>query len=145
MVFNVGEDLLSTVLAVSLLAIFMAALVHSYHIYAERRNAFDDFNLAIDVAEQLQERVLVSPGNRGLLEPSGEKLENYSKILALQDVNLRVEIRSMTGEVVLCGGKEPSPIQGYFSPPAGVSLPVAVKCGTGSARPCELSVRVWRD
>ncbi len=145
MALNIGEDLFAAMLAVSLVAIFTAALVHSYHLYSERRNGFDDFDLALDIAEQLRDRVLAAPGNgMGLLEPSMEKLENYSRRLTMEGVNLRVEIRSVTGELVLGHGREPDAIQNYLSPAAGVSLPVAVKCGNGSARPCELSVQVWR-
>ncbi|MFH1821627.1 MAG: hypothetical protein ABH852_04205 [Methanobacteriota archaeon] len=146
MVFHVGEDLFSTILAVSLLSVFIAALAHSYHLYSERRNAFEGFDLALDVAERLRNRVLSSRDDRpGLIELSRERLESYSKLLALQGINLRVELRSLDGELLLSNGPEPNPLGQYFSPPASASLPVAVSCDEESARPCELTVKVWRD
>jgi hypothetical protein len=81
----------------------------------------------------------------GVLELSHEKVENYSKILAMQGINLHVKVVGLGGEILFTHGPEPSLLEQYFSPPAGVSLPVAVVQGIGSARMCELSVRVWRN
>ena len=73
--FSVGEDLFSVLVIVGLVAVFAAALVHSYHVYAERRNASEDFNLALDIAERLRDQVLIKEnGQLGLLELSGERL-----------------------------------------------------------------------
>ena len=146
MVFSVGEDLFSVLVAVGLVAVFVTALAHSYHLYAERRNASEDFDLALDIAEQLRDQVLVGEnGQLGLLELSHERLENYSQILAMQGTNLRVEVGTLGGELLFTHGPEPNPLEQYFSPPVGVSFPVAVAQGFGSARPCELSVEVWRN
>lgn len=146
MVFSVGEDLFSVLMTVGLVAVFITALSHSYHLYAERRNASEDFDLALDIAEQLRDQVLVGEnGQLGLLELSHEKLENYSKILAVQGINLRVEVGTIGGELLFVHGPEPNLLEQYFSPPVGVSFPVAVAQGFGSARTCELSVEVWGD
>lgn len=146
MVFSVGEDLFSVLVVVGLVAVFVTALAHSYHVYAERRNASEDFDLALDIAERLQDQVLIKEnGQLGLLELSSERLENYSRILAMQGINLRVEVGALGGELLFSHGPEPNPLGQYFSPPVGVSLPVAVAQGLGSARMCELSVRVWRN
>lgn len=146
MVLHVGEDLFSAILAVSLLSVFTVALVHSYHTYSERQNAFESFDLALDIAERLRDRVLAAREDRlGLAELSQERIDNYSEILALQGISLRVEFRSLDGELLLCSGPESDPMGQYFSPPAGVSIPVAVSCENGSARLCELSVQVWRS
>lgn len=146
MVFSVGEDLFSVLVAVGLVAVFVTALAHSYHLYAERRNASEDFDLALDIAEQLRDQVLVGEnGQLGLLELSHERLENYSQISAMQGINLRVEVDTIGGELFFTHGPEPNPLEQYFSPPVGVSFPVAVAQGFGSARPCELSVEVWGD
>lgn len=146
MVLDVGEDLFSAVLAVSLLSVFIVALVHSYHIYSERQNAFEGLDLALDIAERLRDRVLsTSDGKAGLIEMSQERLENYSKILALQGIKLRVEFRSLDGEPMSFNGPEPDPLGQYFSPPVGVDLPVAVRFENGTTRLCELVVQVWRS
>lgn len=143
--FSVGEDLFSVLVGVGLVAVFVAALAHSYHIYVERRNASEDFGLALHIAERLRNQVLVGQGGQlGLLEPSHERLENYSQILALQGINLRVEIRTPEGELLFAHGPEPNPLEGYFSPPVGVGLPAAIAQDQSSAVPCELSVQVSR-
>lgn len=144
MVLHVGEDLFSTLLAVSLLSVFIAALFHSYHIYSERQNAFESFDLALDVAERLRDRVLAREGKLGLVEFSKERLESYSELLALDGTKLRVEIRSLDGELLFCHGTEPNILDLYLFPPASVCIPVAVSCENRSTRPCELTVQVWR-
>ena len=144
MVFSVGEDLFSVLVAVGLVAVFVTALAHSYHLYAERRNASEDFDLALDIAEQLRNQVLVGEnGQLGLLELSHERLENYSQILAMQGINLRVEVGALGGELLFVHGPEPNPLEQYFSPQVGVSFPVVVAENLGSANTCELSVEVW--
>ena len=146
MVLHVGEDLFSTILAVSVLSVFIAALFHSYHFYSERQSVFDGFDLALDIAERLRDSVLATHENKpGLIELSQERLENYSKILSIQGINLRVDLRSIDGELLFSHGPEPNPLKQYFSPPAGASLPVAILFGQGSGRLCELTVLVWRD
>ena len=144
--FSVGEDLFSVLLIVGLVGVFISALAHSYHIYAERQSAYESFDLALDIAERLKDQVLVTQdGQPGLLELSRNRLEDFSALLALQGVNLRVEVRSLEGELLFAYGPEPNPLERYFSPPAGASLPAAVVQSQRSAKPCELSVHVWRD
>ena len=141
--FSVGGDLFATLAVVGLLTVFIAALVHSYHVYAERKSAHESFDLALDTAEDLKNRVLrASPGS---IEWAADKLEGYSGLLAQQGVKLRVEIRSPGGEVLHTYGPEQNPLGGYFSPPASASLPVAVVRGQGSVQLCELIVRIWSD
>ena len=144
--FSVGEDLFSVLLIVGLVGVFIAALAHSYHTYAERQSAYESFDLALDIAERLKDQVLViQDGRPGLLELSRDRLGDFSALLALQGVNLRVEVRSLEGELLFALGPEPNPLKRYFSPPAGASLPVAVAQSQRSAKPCELSVHVWRN
>lgn len=145
MVLSVGENLLSTLAVVGLVAVFIAALAHSYHVYAERKNAYDDFNLALDIAERIKTQVLAAQcGQPGLLELSHDRLENYSQLLARQGISTRVEVRSLDGKLLFSHGAEPDPLEQYFSPPVGVSLPIAAVESQGSAKVCELSVQVWR-
>jgi hypothetical protein len=137
---SVGEDLFAVLAVVGLLCLFIAALVYFYHIYAERRNAHESFDQALDIAEDIKNRVLaVSPGS---IDLSIDKLEDYSKLLAREGVKLRVEIRTLEGEVLLAYGPEQNPIEEYFSPLSSASLAVAVARGQGSARLCELIVWV---
>lgn len=131
----------ATLAVVGLLALFITALAHSYHTYAERKNAYESFDLALSTAEKIKNRVLAaSPGS---IEWAADKLEDYSGLLAQQGVELRVEIRSLRGEVLHVHGPEQNSLEGYFSPPASASLPVAVVRGQGSVQLCELIVRVW--
>lgn len=139
---SVGEDLFATLAVVGLLCLFIAALVHSYHLYAERRNAYESFNQALGIAEDIKNRVLTaSPGS---IDLTMDKLENYSKLLAREGIELRVEVRTLGGEVLLAYGPEQNPLEGYFSPHCSVSLPVAVARDQGSAQLCELVVWVGR-
>lgn len=139
---SVGEDLFATLAVVGLLCLFIAALVHSYSIYAERKNAYESFDLALDIAEDIKNRVLAS--SPGSIDLTTNKLEDYSKLLAREGVELRVEVRTLGGGVLLAHGPEQNQLGGYFSPPCSISLPVAVTRGQGSAQLCELVVWVWR-
>lgn len=139
--FSVGEDLFSVLVVVSLTAVFVSAMVHSYHTYAERRNLSDGFDLALDVADRIKSQVLA--GQAGSLELSHERVEDYSRLLASQGVNMRVEVRGMEGELLFAHGSEMNPIERYASPPASSSLPVAVVIDQDSAIVCELSVEIW--
>ena len=139
---SVGEDLFATLTVVGLLCLFIAALVHSYHLYAERRNAYESFDQTLDIAEDIKNRVLTaSPGS---IDLTMGKLEDLSKSLAREGIELRVEVRTLGSEVLLMYGPEQNPLDGYFSPPCSVSLPVAVARGQGSAQLCELVVWVGR-
>lgn len=138
---SVGEDLFTTLTVVGLLVIFIAALAHSYHVYTERKSAYESFDLALNTAEEIKNRVLgASPGS---IEWASGKLEDYSGLLARRGMGLRVEIRSLGGEVLHAHGPEQDPLRGYLSPPASASLPVAVVRGQGFVQLCELIVRVW--
>lgn len=137
---SVGEDLFATLAVVSLLVLFIAALAHSYHLYEERRNAYESFDLALNIAEYIKNCVLAtSPGS---IDLTTDKLENYSKLLVREGIELRVEVRTLRGEVLLIYGPEQNQLRGYFSLPCSISLPVAVTRGQGSAQLCELVVWV---
>ena len=139
---SVGEDLFATLAVVGLLCLFIAALVHSYHLYAEKRNAYESFNQALNIADDIKNRVLTaSPGS---IDLTVNKLEDYSKLLAREGIELRVEVRTLGGEVLLAQGHEQIHLDGYFSPPCSVSLPVAVARSQGSSQLCELIVWVWK-
>ncbi|GAI52923.1 unnamed protein product, partial [marine sediment metagenome] len=111
---SVGEDLFATLAVVGLLCLFIAALVHSYSIYAERKNAYESFDLALNIAEDIKNRVLAaSPGS---IDLTMKKLEDYSKLLAREGIELRAEVRTLGGEVLLAYGPEQNQLGGYFSP-----------------------------
>ncbi|MFQ6129621.1 MAG: hypothetical protein ACE5OT_02280 [Candidatus Hadarchaeaceae archaeon] len=139
---SVGEDLFATLAVVGLLCLFITVLVHSYHLYAERRNAYESFNQALDIAEDIKNHVLTA--SPGLIDLKVNKLKEYSKLLAREDIELRVEVRTLGGEVILSYGPEQNPLEVYFSPPCSVSLPVAVTRDQKSAQLCELVVWVGR-
>ena len=141
--FSVGEDLFAALAVTGLLTVFIATFAHSYHVYAERKSTYESFDLALDTAEELKNRVLRA--SSGSIEWAAEKLEGYSGLLAQQGVKLRVEVRSLGGEVLHAYGPEQNPLGGYFSPPASASLPLAVVRSQGSVQLCELIVRIWRE
>ncbi len=139
---SVGEDLFAALAVVGILCLFIAALVHSYHLHAERRNAYESFNQALNIAEDIKNHVLTaSPGS---IDLTLNKLEDFCKLLAREGIELRVEIINLEGEVILSYGPEQNPFEGYFSPPCSVSLPVAVAQDQRSAQLCELVVWVGR-
>lgn len=138
MQLSVGEDLLATLTVVGLLGLFIAALAHSHQIHAERKKAREDFELALSTAEEIKNRVLAaSPGSIRLEK---ERLESYSKQLAMCGIEVRVEVRNLNGDVLLTLGPDRSPPEAV-----SVSLPVAVYRGQGSGELCELIVRIRRE
>ena len=139
---SVGEDLFATLAVVGLFILFIATLAHSYYLFTERRNAYESFDLALDIAEEIKNHVLAdSPGS---IDLTMNKLENCSKMLAREGIELRVEVRTLGGEVLLAYGPEQNQFEGYLSPPCSVSLPLAVVRGQGSAQLCELVVWAGR-
>jgi len=147
--FSVGEDLFVTISVVGLIVLFSVALAHAYHNYAERRNTYESFTTALDIAGQLKNDVLArhgkttSPGVIASAAPA--ELENYCKMLAAQGVEVFIEVRDLDGNLVWSHGSEPNALSRYFSPPCSVNLPVAIVQGQGSAQLGELIVRVWRN
>ena len=137
---SVGEDLFATLAVVGLFVLFITALAHSYHLFTERRNAYESFDLALNIAEDIKNCVLAA--SPGLIDLTTDKLENYSKLLVREGIELRVEVRTLGGEALLACGPEQNQLGGYFSPPCSISLPVAVTRGQGSAQLCELVVWV---
>lgn len=146
---SVGEDLFATVIIVGLIVLLIVALAHSYHTYAERKNMYEDFDLALDIANQLRNDVLTKHDNStfpGLinLRISEQELRSYYQLLARQGIGLRIEVRTLDGGLALAYGPEPGTLSQYFSPPCSVSLPVAI-AQTPASRPLgELIVTVWR-
>ena len=146
---SVGEDLFAIVIVVGLVVLLIVALAHSYHTYTERKNMYEDFDLTLDIANQLRNNVLTKHDNSifpGLinLRTSKQELRNYYQLLAGQGIGLRIEVRTLDGELALAYGPEPDTLSQYFSPPCSVSLPVAID-QTPSSRPIgELIVTVWR-
>jgi len=145
--FSVGEDLFVTISVVGLIVLFSVALAHSYHNYAERRNTYESFNTALDIAGQLKNNVLARTGGfvtSGLISatpPTG--LENYFNSLKEQGIELRIEVRRLDGEFVWSYGTEPNFLAQYFSPPCSVSFPVAINQSPSSRPLGELVVKVW--
>ncbi|MDH5443737.1 MAG: hypothetical protein ACETWO_05745 [Candidatus Hadarchaeaceae archaeon] len=137
---SVGEDLFATLAVVGLFVLFITALAHSYQLFTERRKAYESFDLTLDIAEDIKNCVLAD--SSGLIDLTTDKLENHSKLLAREGIELRVEVRTLGGEVLLAHGPEQNQLGGYFSPPCSISLPVAVTRGQGSAQLCELVVWV---
>lgn len=139
-----GSDLFATLVVVGLFVFFVGALVHSYHLYAERKNSSQNLNLALDIAEELKNRVLAGR-TPGVIDLRSNEIEGYSELLAWQGVGLHIEVRTLAGEPCLTHGTQPNSLKRYLSPPCSVSLPVTVAETGGSARPCELIVDVWRE
>jgi hypothetical protein len=140
---SVGSDLFATLVVVGLFVLFGGVLMHSYHIYAERKNSSQNLGLALDIAEELKNRVLAGH-TPGLVDLGSNELEGYSGLLAQQGVGLHVEVRTLGGELRLAHGHQPDSLERYLSPPCSVSLPIAVAGTQGSAQLCELVVCVWR-
>jgi hypothetical protein len=145
---SVGEDLFVTMSVVGLIVLFSVALAHSYHNYAERRNTYESLGMALDIAGQLKNDVLVKTSDSatcGLISaapPTG--LENYFNLLRSQGVELRIEVRELDGELVWSYGDEPDFLIQYFSPPCSVGFPVAINRSPSSRPLGELIVKVWR-
>ncbi len=145
MELHAGEGLFSALLAVVLISVFMAALAHSYQVSSERKGMLDDFELALDIAEQIRGRVLSSErGRPGLVEVSPSRIENYSRVLGLNGIGLKVEIATFGGEPLLAISSGADLLDNR-PPSAGVSFPVVAICENGSLRLCKLVVSVWRD
>ncbi|MDI6819442.1 MAG: hypothetical protein QMC89_00855 [Candidatus Hodarchaeaceae archaeon] len=146
---SVGEDLFATLIVASLAVLFVAALVHSYHVYAERKNAQEGLSLALDIANQLKNEVLAKHENYvcpGLinLKTFDKELSRYHQLLFKQGIKLRVEVRKLDGELALAYGAKASQLGRYFSPPCSVSLPVTIAETPASRSLGELIVWVWR-
>lgn len=146
---SVGEDLFATFAAAALLAFFAVSLAHSYNFYAQRKGEAEHLDLALDVAERLRNDVLAKHEGGvypGLINPEAfdGELESYGELLARQGVDLRVEVRALDGALLLEYGRKPGPIEGLFSPPVSVALPVAVARTEASRELAELVVQIWR-
>lgn len=146
---SVAEDLSSVFIVVCLMAVSVTALTRSYHIFAERKNMYEDFGVALDVASRLAGEVLVKHGNStypGLLNPKSleNEFKGYREFLLMQDIDLSIEVRSLDGKTILAYGERPSRIRQYFSPPCSVSLPIVVAEAPTSKVLGELVVWVWR-
>ena len=145
--FSVGEDLFVTISVVGLIVLFSVALAHAYHNYAERRNTYESFTTALDIAGQLKNDVLAKTGGfatSGLISatpPTG--LENYFNSPRGQGIELRIEVRRLDSELVWSYGGEPNFLTQYFSPPCSVSFPVAINQSPSSRPLGELLVKVW--
>jgi len=147
--FQLGEDLFATVIVVGLTTLLIIALAHSYHNFAERKNIYESFDLALDVAGQLRDDVLARYDNGvfpGLINPMTSELElqSYSQLLSRQGIGLSIEVRGTDGKIFLDYGPEPNMINQYFSPQCSVSLPVAISQTQASKSLGELIVTVWR-
>ncbi len=148
---SVGEDLFVTLAVVGLIAVFVVALGYAYHVYAERKAAYEDFGLTLSIANRLKNDVLARHDNNvylGLINPKTfEKgLPEYSSLLTKQGIRMRAEVRSLDGELILEYGPQRNPLSEYVSPSCSVSLPVAVgQTSSASRRLGELVVRVWRN
>jgi hypothetical protein len=54
------------------------------------------------------------------------------------------QVRDLEGTTIFAHGRDRGPPTPHFSPPAGVALPIAFCLEGGRAKPCELTVHVWR-
>jgi hypothetical protein len=136
---------------VGLIALFVAALVHAYHIYAERRASHEDFELALGITNRLKSDVLARHGNNvypGLINPEAfeTELPGYRRLLATQGIEMRVEVRLLDGKLILASGPRRDPIREYLSPSCSVSLPIAFGRTSSESRQLgELTVWIWRS
>lgn len=140
---SVGEDLFAVLAVLCLAALSLSAFLSFHQALAEREGAGEDFDLALAIANKLRNDVLARFDNRlelGLINPKAfeNSLPAYAELLAKQGIELRVEVRKLSGELVLAYGKEKA------SPPTSVSLPVAVATSHSSKPLGELTVKVWR-
>jgi hypothetical protein len=135
MSFSVGGNLLSAAFVVVIFSIFVIALIQTYHIYTERRDAFQHFSLALEMAEQLRDRVLTEGAPTSLRN----WLDIRDKALTWEGLKFRVEIRDPRGRLLFSHGQEPN-----FSPPVGVALPIVFYQNGDFGEPCEVLVRAWR-
>jgi hypothetical protein len=147
--FQLGEDLFATVIVVGLTTLLVIALAHSYHNFAERKNMYQSFGLALDISGQLKDYVLAKHDNDvfpGIINPMTFELElqSDSQLLFAQGIELSVEVRGIDGKILLTYGAEPSMINQYFSPKCSVSFPVAVFQTPASSSLGELIATVWR-
>lgn len=144
MTLHVGEDLLSTLAAVLLLSLLLAAVVDYYQSYLKRQQDFEDFNLALNTAETLISGALAPPDKSpGLAAISPERLENFSRILFSRGVGAKVEIRTLSDELLYVQ-EQGVPWEDSFYLSSSVSLPLALLDENGSVRLCELIVKIWR-
>jgi hypothetical protein len=140
MPFSVGGNLLSAALVVVIFSIFVIALIQTHHIYTERCDRFQHFNFALEMAEQLRDRVLVEGASTSLKN----WLDVRDKALAREGLKFRVEIRDLQGKLLFKYGQEPDFFTSHFSPPVGASLPIVFYQNESFGEPCEAVVRVWR-
>jgi hypothetical protein len=135
MSFSVGGNLLSAAFAVVIFSIFAVALIQTHHIYTERRDASQRFSLALEMAEQFRDRLL--------MEGAPSSLRNWldvrEKALAWEGLRLRVEVRDRQGKLLFSHGREPNFSTSHSSSPVGVALPVVFYQKGGF----EAVVRVW--
>lgn len=141
---SVGEDLFSTLVAVGLLSVFVFALIHTYQAHSAHGESQEDFELALDVAEQLKNDVLSGSGGGprpGIITQAEfeRELPRFSELLARRGVGLRVEVKSLEGEPLFSYGPEPA------NHSSSVSLPVALERSPGVRRLSQLVVWVWGD
>lgn len=139
MSFSAGGNVLSAAMVVVVFSTFIVTLVQAYHVYAERRNAFEHFGLALGLAEQVRDRVSVGGTSTSL----GIWLSGQAKTLAREGLRIRVEIRDFQGELLFNYGREPDFMSSYFSPPVGAAIPIVFSKGSILGEPCEITVRVW--
>lgn len=135
MPLSTGSNLLSVALSALVFTTFVATLLHSYHLYAERRNEFECFGVALDLAEGVRDRATGG-------WPSSW-LDGKSKTLGLEGMGFRVEVKDFAGKILLTHGGRPDAMGAYLSPPVAVGLPISLGGGI-SAKPCEMTVSVWR-
>jgi len=146
---QLGEDLFATIIVVGLTTLLIITLAHFYHGFARRKNMYESFDLALDIAGQLRDDVLARHDNGvfpGLINPmtSEWELQSYSQVLSRQGIGLSIEVRGIDGKIFLAYGTKTNIIDQYFSPPCSVSLPVAISQTQASKSLGELIVTVWR-
>ncbi|MEM3420782.1 MAG: hypothetical protein QW315_00790 [Candidatus Hadarchaeum sp.] len=144
MTLQVDEDLISTLFTTMLLLMLTTAMINSYQNYSEKRQEIEDFELALNTAETLISKVLATPENSpGLIAVLPERLENFSKILSSRGVEIQVEIRSLTGELLYPKKHQSQGLNGNFK--LNVSIPVALYCDNESVQLCEMVVHFRRE
>lgn len=144
MQLSIGEDIFSTLIAVTLVSLFVIILGHFYRGLEESLSRQEDFELALEVIERIKNDILSSDRKGqcyGLISRAAfeHELPKFSELLLKRGIRLRVEIRALDGELLLHYGGEPEGSQ------CSVCLPVTLERTAGKGELSELIVWVWRN
>jgi len=140
---SVGEDLFSTIAAVGLISIFVSVLAQVYNQNDARIESQKEFDITLDVAEQLKSYVLCessSSGQLGLVSQTKfeTSLPRFLELMLKRGVKIKAELVSLDGRLIACSGPT------ITRDSSSVSLPVVLSHSDGTREVCRLNVTAWR-